>query len=150
MLNIAFIGPRFQDQLEANPAALSGMEVVWSGPNVDSYLKEGRFAQAVVIVCDLQDLGDLPAPRVEELLQDRQVERVIVTYSFARRSILASLQRPGVRVVQGPIPLANLRAQIVDLIVRDILEDQGPPTPPLPKTRCPECGSRLPAQPEPA
>lgn len=152
MLNLAFIGSRFSAQVKTNPAALSGLEVVWIGNDVDAYVSEGSATKPSVLVCELGDLGDDPQGRLEQLLADPLVERVIVTYSFARRATLIGLQRPGVRVVQGPLSLANLRAQIVDLIIRDILEDQGPPAPPTPlkSSRCPECGSRLPNQPQPA
>lgn len=144
MLKLAFIGTRFEDQIRANPAALTGIEVAWI--DREAYEQRPGEARAAVLVCDLADLGPDPVQRVEELLSDPRVERLVVIYDFARRAVLLGLHQPRVRVVQGPLSLANLRAQLVDLIIREILEDDAPSPRGEPEPACPECGGPMPAR----
>ena len=140
MIKLAFIGSKYKQAVEANEGALNGVRV-------EAYAEEladlnGKHVQ--VVVCDLRDLGAAPTNALRALLERPGLELAVVTYSFAPRQTLQSLRiDPRIRVVQGPIALSNLRAQMVHLIVRDILdEDERASVPPHP-SRCPHCGVSL-------
>ena len=71
----------------------------------------------------------------------------MIAYTYARRDLIAALQRPGVQLVQGPLSLSNLRALLTDLVIRDILGDpRGALRPSSAPASCPRCGAALAAR----
>ena len=135
MIELALVGEHYNAQIQENPQELSGIQVVWCGKTLDQLRAEADGVKPRVFVCDLRDLGDDPRGELDRLLGLGKIELVVVTYDFARRDLIQSLQSERVRLVQGPLSLSNLRAQMLNLIIRDILgqEQEAPadqaPTP---------------------
>ncbi|MEM9555523.1 MAG: hypothetical protein AAGC60_14800 [Acidobacteriota bacterium] len=142
MVQIAFVGTQYQDQMQANPEGLDGVEVTWNGQSVDELMR--AEARPHVIAVDLDRLGDDPAAAVETLRRATSPELILVIYRFAKREILHSVQAQDTRVLQGPVSLASLRSQILGLLVRELFTDGGGTTPQT--ATCPHCGSRVPAE----
>ena len=140
MIKLAFIGTHYRSQVEENGKSLHGVEVVCFADSLSGL--DGAPAQA--IVCDLRDLGASPTNALKALLARPGLELAVVTYSFAPRQALDALRLdPRVRIVQGPLALANLRAQMVHLIVRDILDQDAQTSAPASHAKCPHCGGAL-------
>lgn len=144
MITLAFIGRHYGQQVRTSGEQLSGLEVVYCGDDLHS----GQRVRPRVLVLDLDSLGADPLQALTEILASG-VERVVVAYTFARRDVILSLQRPGVQLVQGPLSLSNLRALMTDLLIRDILADsRGAAAGAAPVTpRCPKCGTSVPLTP---
>jgi len=140
VIKLAFVGDRYKEAVGANEGALSGVSVEAYASSIGQL--NGHDVQ--VVVCDLRDLGRSPSNALRALLERPGLELAVVTFSFAPRQTLESLRiDPRVRVVQGPISLANLRAQMVHLIVRDILDEDGRASTPPHPSKCPQCGASL-------
>lgn len=140
MIKLAFVGTHYRSQLEENGHSLHGVQVVACAPSISDL----NGAQAQAIVCDLRDLGASPANSLRAMLARPGLELAVVTYSFAPREALEALRLdPRVRIVQGPLSLANLRAQMVHLIVRDILDQDAQTSSRPSPAKCPHCGGAL-------
>lgn len=154
MVRLALLGPNFQAQLDANPDALQGVHVVWTGDDLTRFVQDDLGGRPQVLVIDLSMLGeDDPAADLERVRRAVEPELVLVVYSYARRDTLDSLQDARTRTLQGPVALGTLRAQMLGLIVRDMLgetaggdranarEDAEPKLLP-----CPTCGEMVPRE----
>lgn len=140
MISLAFVGSHYRSQVETNAGALSGIRVAGFGESLSDIAPQ----RVQVVVCDLRDLGASPQSALRAILERPGLELIVLTYSFAPRSAIDALrQDPRVRIVQGPLSLANLRAQMVHLIVRDILEQDERSSAPPTTARCPHCGEAL-------
>ncbi len=144
MIKLAFTHPRYRAQLDANPRELSGVEIVYKGGTLIELEARAAALSPTVIVAELGDLGDEPVERVQLLLERTRAKLVVVVWAFARRDLVLALSsRPCVRPIQGPLSLGNLRCQMLDLIVRDLVgvpaASPGRPT----TSTCPRCGERV-------
>lgn len=140
MITLALVGKPFEQQIQTNPEQLSGLEVLYCGED----LAPIQSRRPRVLVLDLQHLGSDPRARLDEF-RAQGIERIVVSYGFARRDLVQSLHGAGVQVVQGPLSLSNLRALMTDLLIQDILggsdDHAGPPERSHPT--CPQCGATL-------
>jgi len=147
MISIAFVGAHYQDQIETNPEALRGLEIVFRGDSLDELRRAGLERDPDVLVLDLDDLGEDAQSGMKRLLGELSSEMILLTYAYARRDFLDGLQTERTRLIQGMPSLSNLRSQMMSLIVRDIFatgktRHSGAPITDRLAT-CPRCGTRV-------
>lgn len=141
MIRVAFVGDRFREQVAAGSRELSGVEVVLSGQPLAAFEQRARELNPTVLVIPLEDVPDPPRPKLEALLDRSGAEMAVVVYSYTRKAVVHELiDHPRLRPVQGPLSLANLRVQMVQLLVKDILAHQAPTSR---LVACPRCGTRV-------
>ncbi|MGV3622520.1 MAG: hypothetical protein ACO1OB_17000 [Archangium sp.] len=121
MIRVAILGSQLLGQL-ANEDLGSEVEVVWKGTSSTAFRLEVPPLQPDVVVIDLVDLAGAVDQEVRALFGLVEFELGIVTYSFARRQLLRDLKAPNVRVLQGPMGLDTLRAHLMPLVVKSVLE----------------------------
>ena len=139
MIKLAFVGGQFAEQVKTNSRDLTGVAVSVSD-SLEEFERQARSLRPKVVVVSLKDLGEPPLPRLDRILGDAGADLAVVVYSYARRETVDALARhPKTRVVQGPLSLGNLRVQMLDLIVGDILDVGGGRA----LVACPRCGSRV-------
>ena len=121
MVTVGVLDARLAAQLEANPVESSGLQVVCSDVDCETFATSVRNARPSVLVVNLENLGDEPA-RALDMLEAAAHPRLILTiYYFEKRELLRSLTGPTRRVLHGPITVAALRAQLTSLLVSDAL-----------------------------
>lgn len=130
MVKVAILDDRLPLQLRERPGALGDVDVVWAGQDVQDLIRNAKTTKPQVLVANIELIpGALPdAP--QQLLRETQSELLIAVYTFARREELASLTAPNMRPLRAPIRLEFLRAQMMSVIVRDVLNRTPPTTPP--------------------
>lgn len=138
MLRVAFLGEQFVGQLSQRK--LEEIDPVWVGVSPERFRVEVPALTPDVVVLDLAELKDVSNEEVASLVERCRAELAILTYSFARRQLIRSLQGPKVRALQAPITLETLQAHFAPLVIRRVLEStrkevfpMQPPTPPAPK-----------------
>lgn len=163
MVSLVYLGNRLKEQLESNPEGLSGVQVIWQGPDFGR-LNVAELADVSVLVVELEALGPGPVPQLDRLRSRFSPELTLVLHHFAKRDVLSSVLDGSTRTLQAPVPLASLRSQMLSLIVRDMLSSVPSPeggaatsgqasesdhprlakVPVSPSIRvCPECGAAL-------
>ncbi|MFZ5442269.1 MAG: hypothetical protein ACOZQL_19830 [Myxococcota bacterium] len=120
MLRVAFLGASFVGQLSRNKP--DDVEVVWAGVDPARFAAEVPPRAPDVVVLDLSAFSDDADDRVRALIASCRAELSIVTYSFARRALLRSLQGPQLRVLQAPVTLDVLQAHFAPFQIRRVLE----------------------------
>lgn len=121
MIRVAILGSQLLGQL-ANEDLGSEVEVVWKGTSSTAFRLEVPPLKPDVVVIDLVDLAGAIDQEVRALFGLVEFELGIVTYSFARRQLLRDLKAPNVRVLQAPMGLDTLRAHLMPLVVKSVLE----------------------------
>jgi Ni,Fe-hydrogenase maturation factor len=120
MLRAAIIGAQFAGQLSKR--SLENVEVVWLGTSPDRFIAEVPALKPSVVIVDLAEFGEDADERLRGALERIGAELNIVTYSFARRALIRSLQSQQVRVLQSPITLEVLQAHLAPLVIRNVLQ----------------------------
>lgn len=120
MLRAAFLGSSFVGQLSRGK--LEDVEVAWAGTSPERFGAEVPKLEPDVIVLDLAEFGDGGDEAVRRLITECGAELAIVTYSFARRQLLRTLQGQSVRVLQAPVTLEVLQAHFAPFLIRRVLE----------------------------
>lgn len=145
MVRLALLGPNFQSQLDANPDALQGVHVVWTGEDLTRFVQDDLGGRPQVLVIDFSTLREEdPAADLDRVRRAAEPELILVVYSYARREVLESLQDERTRTLQGPVPLGTLRAQMLGLIVRDMLGEKAGETAGTDRANAPgDAGSKL-------
>lgn len=129
MVKVAILDDRLPLQLRERPTALGDVDVVWAGQDVQDLIRNAKVMRPQVLVANIELMpGSLP-DGPQQLLRDTQAELLIAIYTFARREELAALSGPNMRPLRAPIRLEFLRAQMMSVIVRDVLA-RPPTTPP--------------------
>jgi hypothetical protein len=130
MLRVAFLGASFVGQLSQHKP--EDLEVVWSGTSHDAFAREVPKLAPDVVVMDLAAFGDGSDEQVKSVVAACDAELSVVTYSFARRQLLRSLQTGAqVRVLQSPVTLEVLHAHVAPLQIRRGLESPRKDTSPM-------------------
>ncbi len=119
MLRLALLGSQFRGQLATR--SLDTVEVIWVGSLAERFSAEVPPLHPDVVVIDLDALGAVDDVALRSLIDRCQAELSILTYSFARRAVIRSLQGPRVRVLQSPITIDLLLAHLAPLIIRNDL-----------------------------
>ncbi len=132
MVRVAILDDRLPLQLRERPQALGDVDVVWAGQDVQDLVRNAKVMRPQVLVANIELMpGSLPEGP-QQLLRDTQAELLIAIYTFARREELAALSGPNMRPLRAPIRLEFLRAQMMSVIVRDVLaRTPTTPAPPL-------------------
>lgn len=120
MLRVAFLGASFVGQLSRRKP--DDVEVVWSGTSPAGFSSEVPALRPDVVVLDLSAFPEDADAQVKQVVSDCRAELSVVTYSFARRQLLRSIQGPQVRVLQSPVTLDVLQAHFAPLQIRRVLE----------------------------
>lgn len=129
MVKVAILDDRLPLQLRERPGALGDVEVVWAGQDPHELIRHAKSKHPQVLVANIELIpGNLP-DGPQQLLRDTQAELLIAVYTFARREDLAALSAPNMRPLRAPIRLEFLRAQMMSVIVRDVL-NRTPTAPP--------------------
>ncbi len=118
MLRAAIIGAQFAGQLSKR--SLENVEVVWLGTSPDRFIAEVPALKPSAVIVDLAEFGEDADERLRGALERIGAELNIVTYSFARRALIRSLQSQQVRVLQSPITLEVLQAHLAPLVIRNV------------------------------
>lgn len=133
MVKVAILDDRLPLQLRERPSALGDVDVVWAGQDVQDLLRTTKVTRPQVLVANIELIPGSMPDGPQQLLRDTQAELLIAIYTFARRDELAALSGPNVRPLRAPIRLEFLRAQMMSVIVRDVLA-RAPTTPAPPPT----------------
>lgn len=144
MIRVAILGSQLVGQL-ANDDLGPEVDIVWKGTSPEAFRQEVPALKPEVVVIDLVDLAGAVDQEVRALLGLTGYELGIVTYSFARRQLLKELRSPNVRVLQAPMRLETLRAHLMPLVVRSVL-DTGRQREPAPVVERPAAPSLPPAR----
>ncbi len=130
MVKVAILDDRLPLQLRERPNGLGDVDVVWAGQDVQDLIRNAKVMRPQVVVANIELMpGSLP-DGPQQLLRETQAELLIAVYSFARREDLASLSGPNMRPLRAPIRLEFLRAQMMSVIVREVLTPRSTPPPP--------------------
>ncbi len=132
MLKIALLGEQYASQFKENPAALQGLEVLYCGGSLPEFRNTALPARPNAVVLDMGQLADSADDEVRQIVQASGAELVMVTYTYARRALIKSLQSDRTRVVQAPLSLSLLRAHLGALLVRETFKTSAADTGPLP------------------
>ncbi|HET9450664.1 MAG TPA: hypothetical protein VFO83_07275, partial [Aggregicoccus sp.] len=125
MVKIALLGEQYAAQLQENPDALTGLEVIYCGNSVAEFRARALAGAPDAVVLDLGQLAEAPDEEIRQLVTAIGSEIVMVTYTYARRALIKSLQNERTRVVQAPLSLSLLRAHLSELIVRETFRSSG-------------------------
>jgi hypothetical protein len=122
MIRAAFLGQQFVGQLSKRKP--EGVDVVWVGTSPERFAAEVPSLKPTVVVLDLAEFADGADEQVRRLIISCNAELSIVTYSFARRQLIRSMQMQNqqVRVLQSPITLEVLQAHLAPFVIRQVLE----------------------------
>jgi hypothetical protein len=141
VIRVAFVGDRFREQVAAGSRELSGVEVVVPGEPWAQLELHARALKPTVLVIPLEEVPEPTVAKLEALLDESGAEMAVVVYSYTRKAVVHELlAHPRLRPAQGPLSLANLRVQMLQLLVKDILAHQ---TPEAKLVACPRCGTRV-------
>lgn len=135
MVKIALLGEQYASQFKENPAALQGLEVLYCGSSLPDFRNTALPARPDAVVLDMGQLVDSADDEVRQIVQASGAELVMVTYTYARRALIKSLQSDRTRVVQAPLSLSLLRAHLGNLIVRETFKTPAADTEPQPPVR---------------
>lgn len=109
---------------------IEGVELVWSGTDVEDFARRAHTLTPDVIAVELGLLGSEPARRVERLAEETGAQMVVVLYAFATRGLVADLSATAAKTLRSPVSLDSLRGLCSGLLVRKILNADTPGAPP--------------------
>ncbi len=98
------------------------LQVIVSAADFASFEQQVGRHKPQVLAVDLALLGNEPSERLQRLEQVVQPELTLVVYAFAKWGVVESLRAPGRQVVRAPISVRMLRANLINLIVREITQ----------------------------
>lgn len=120
MIRAAILGAQFAGQLSKR--SLEEVEVVWLGTSPEQFAADVPALKPQVLIMDLADFAADADERIKSIIERCGAELSIVTYSFARRALIRSLQAQQVRVLQSPITLEVLQAHLAPFVIRNVLQ----------------------------
>ena len=120
MIRAAILGAQFAGQLSKR--SLEEVEVVWLGTSPEQFAADVPALKPQVLIMDLADFAADADERIKTIIERCGAELSIVTYSFARRALIRSLQAQQVRVLQSPITLEVLQAHLAPFVIRNVLQ----------------------------
>lgn len=124
-LRIAILDEQIAAQLNERGEELDGLDVVWSGLDVEGFRREVPVARPEALVVDLALLGADPVSEVEALMAGTGAQTLLVTYTFAKREVLEGLSEKRARPLRAPVSLESLRGFLSGVMVRKILGGAG-------------------------
>lgn len=127
MVRIAVLSEQVAAQIKAlggtHPQELDNIDVVWSGTALLELKHRGPELHPAVLLIDLHKLDEEAPlrPQIDALLDMSTAQLGLVLYTFARRDVLRQVTTPRSRPVKSPVSLANLRLNMLSLLVKDAL-----------------------------
>jgi len=120
---IAVLDGMLTAQMRENPEPFADIELVWAGHDPDELARQLPRLRPHVIVASLDLLGDDAGATMTALEEAGGAELSIVVYHFAKRADLAELRGGSSRrrILKAPVALAQLRTQMMSLLVRNAL-----------------------------
>lgn len=144
MVKLAILHQTLPTYMEQDPPEESKhLEVVLKASDLDSFREGLQLVRPRVLVLDLPLLGNDPQAVVKALEEAVKPELTMIVYAFAKWELVESLRGDKRHVLRAPISVRALRANLIHLIVRSLLEPEKAPAPPV-------TASGLPAGPAPA
>lgn len=120
---VAILDDQLPTRLDADPSELEDVDVVWTGQSLDALEAALPELRPQVLVLQLEHLGTEPVAKARRLAALARAELTLVSYAFARREVLRSLQEESLRPLRAPITASALRMQLTSVIVRSLMED---------------------------
>lgn len=137
MVKVAILDDRLPLQLRERPGALGDVDVVWAGQDVQELIRNARATRPQVLVANVDLIPGALPDGPQQIVRETQAELLIAVYTFARREDLAALTAPNMRPLRAPIRLEFLRAQMLSVIVREVLARPPTTSPPPASMRTP-------------
>lgn len=129
MTSLVILDPSLAAQVRENPQGLEGLDVRWVGDDPHAFLQAIRRCNPDVLVVNLELLpGDGAQAWLQRALDESSAGLLLCLYRFAPRSVLGSVPPERARTVKAPVSLSRLKAQLMSLIVSDLLRGSGDDT----------------------
>ncbi|WEN14279.1 hypothetical protein PY254_13670 [Rhodanobacter sp. AS-Z3] len=145
MVKLAILHQTLPIYMEQDPPEeTKHMEVVLSSSDLESFQKDLQNVRPRVLVLDLPLLGSDPETVVKALEDAAKPELTMIVYAFAKWDLIQALRGEGRHVLRAPISVRALRANLIHLIVRSLLDKPAPTPPPA------VAAGTLPTEPAPA
>lgn len=146
MVKLAILHQTLPIYMEQDPPEESRhLEVILKASDLDSFRKGLQDLRPRVLVLDLPLLGSSPESEVKALEEAVKPELTMIVYAFAKWDLIEALRGEGRHVLRAPISVRALRANLIHLIVRSLLDK--PEAPPIPAQAA--SAGALPTQPAP-
>ncbi|OOG61553.1 hypothetical protein B0E46_16435 [Rhodanobacter sp. B04] len=114
------------------------LEVVLKASDLETFRKGLQNISPRVVVLDLALLGSSPESEVKAIEDAVKPELTMIVYAFAKWDLIEALRGKGRHVLRAPISVRALRANLVHLIVRSLLDKPEPaPEPTVPAGKLP-------------
>jgi hypothetical protein len=130
-IRVAILDEQLPAQLHERPQDGEGLEIVWTGTQLDDLIRFTAKESPQVIVADLDRLGPDPVSTAERLVRASAAELFVTVYRFASRSAVEHLSGDKRRVLRAPVSIPMLKTQMMSAIVRGLLADGAANTPPI-------------------
>ena len=115
---LALLCPRLSVQIEANPTALGGIEVVADAPDFERYLEALKACRPDVLVMALDALDSDPIECIERCRERAPEAALYAVHGFTPRQVLEQLGSRGVHLARAPLRVSLLRQLVLG--ARDI------------------------------
>ncbi|MEZ4375826.1 MAG: hypothetical protein R3B07_33775 [Polyangiaceae bacterium] len=121
MTRIAILDDRLPAQIRENPGAFEGVDLIWSGTDVEQLKASARVTRPSVLIVNVELLAGEAPDNLKHLLEETKADLVLCLYTFARREDVEAMNQGKLRAVRAPVSLATLRTQMMSVIVRQLL-----------------------------
>lgn len=129
-IRVAILDEQLPAQLHERPQDAEGLEIVWTGTQLEDLIRFTAKESPQVIVADLDRLGPDPVSTADRLVRASAAELFVTVYRFASRSAVEHLTGDKRRVLRAPVSIPMLKTQMMSAIVRGLLADGSSSTPP--------------------
>lgn len=148
MVKLAILHQTLPTYMEQDPPEESRhLEVVLNASDLETFRHGLQDVRPRVLVLDLSLLGSHPGIELKALEEAVKPDLTLVVYSFAKWDLLESLRGDRRHVLRAPISVRALRANLVHLIVRSLLDK--PEQPPAAAPVVAAVAGALPTEPAP-
>ena len=128
MVKLAILHQTLPIYMEQDPPEESKhLEVVLKASDLAVFREGLRDVRPRVLVLDLPLLGNNPQAVVKALEEAVKPELTMIVYAFAKWDLVEALRGPGRHVLRAPISVRALRANLIHLIVRSLLDESKKP-----------------------
>lgn len=128
--------PMYMQQMP--PEESRHLEVALAASDLQDFRTHLPASRARVLVLDLSLLGDTPQDTVAELERQVEPEMTLIVYAFAKWELVEALRGQRRHVLRAPISVRALRANLINLIVRNLSARAQTAAPTTPSAALPE------------
>jgi DNA-binding transcriptional MerR regulator len=119
-LRLGVLGSTIAERLRLAPARLAQLDVVVSENELADFSAAAGGQAIDVLLVSLDTLGDQPTEAFRALMDGCSPRVGIVSYYFARRSVISGLLEAGAKLLRGPLDVSALRRAVFDwLVIRE-------------------------------